>query len=80
MKLTAKKYKEMQICFLKEIAEPIRSRIDDQAFEFVTSHKVLGLLIQNNLKWNKHIDTIVTKASRRLHIISVLSREGGCRD
>ena len=50
MKLNAKKCKEMQICFLKEISEPIRLRIEDQALELVTSHKVLGLVIQNNLE------------------------------
>lgn len=74
MKLNAKRCKEMQICFLKEIAEPIRWRIDDHALELVTSHKVLGPVIQNNLNWNKLIDVIVTKASKRLHIIRVFSR------
>lgn len=49
MKLNAKKCKEMQIYFLKEIAEPIRWRIDDYALELVTSHMALGLVIQNNL-------------------------------
>ena len=64
----------MQICFLKKIVEPIQLRIDDQAHELVTSHKALGLVIQNNLKWNKHINAIVIKSSKRLHIIRVLSQ------
>ena len=33
-------------------------------------------MIQNNLKWNNHIESIVTKASKRLHILRVL-RHGG---
>ena len=69
MKLNAKKCKGMQICFLNEISEPIRLRI--------ASHKVLSLVIQNNLKWNKHIDTIVIKASKASSPkFRVLSRGG----
>ena len=48
----------------------------DQQLELVTSHKVLGLVIQNNLKWNNHIKSIVTKASKCLHILRVLRRGG----
>ena len=51
-------------------------KIDDQQLELVTSHKVLGLVIQNNLKWNNHIESIVTKGSKRLHILRVLRRGG----
>jgi len=51
-------------------------KIDDQQLELVTSHKVLGLVIQNNLEWNNHIESIVTKASKHLHILRVLRRGG----
>ena len=51
-------------------------KIDDQQLELVTSHEVFGLVIQNNLKWNNHIESIVTKASKRLHILRVLRRGG----
>ena len=63
MKLNAKKCKEMRICFLKDPIEFPHLKIDDQQLELVTSHKVLGLVIQSNLKWNNHIESIVTKAS-----------------
>ena len=33
-------------------------------------------MIQNNLKWNNHIESIVTKASKRLHILRELSQGG----
>lgn len=42
----------------------------------IHSHRVLGLVIQDNLKWNEHICMIVSKASMRLHIILVLRRGG----
>lgn len=76
MKLNAKKCKEMRICFLKEPTELPHLKIGDQQLEFVTSHKVLGLVIQNNLKWNNHIEATVTKASKCLHILRVLRRGG----
>ena len=40
------------------------------------SHKVLGLVIQSNLKWNEHITSVVSKASKRLCILRVLRRSG----
>ena len=49
MKLNAKKCKEMRICFLKDPIEFPYLKIDDHQLELVTSHKVLGLVIQNNL-------------------------------
>ena len=66
----------MRICFLKDPIEFPHLKIDDQQLELVTSHKVLGLVVQNNLKWNNHIESIITKASKRLHILRVLCRGG----
>jgi len=76
MKLNAKKCKEMRISFLKQNTALSTLKVDDQELELVTSHKVLGLIIQNNLKWNEHIDATVLKASKRLHILRVLRRGG----
>jgi hypothetical protein len=74
MKLNVKKCKELHICFLKDKPELLPLLIDEQALEIVQSHKVLGLIIQNNLKWNEHIDSVVSKASKRLYIIRTLRR------
>ena len=76
MKLSAKKCKEIRIRFLKDPIKFPHLKIDNQQLELVTSHKVLGLVIQNNLKWNNHIEYIVTKASKRLHILRVHRRRG----
>ena len=38
--------------------------------------KVLGITIQSNLKWDLHINEVVAKASKRLHILRVLKRGG----
>ena len=76
MKLNPKKCKELRVCFLRETPDLSPLLIDGHALEVVRSHKVLGLVIQNDLKWNDHIDSVVSKASKRLFIIRTL-RCGG---
>ena len=50
--------------------------IDTKALESDDIHKVLGVTIQSNLKWDLHINEVVAKASKRLHILRVLKRGG----
>ena len=65
------------MCFFKATPQlPPFLRIDGQVLETVGSHKVLGLVIQDDLKWNENTCMIVSKASKRLHIIRVLRRGG----
>ena len=75
MKLNAKKCKEVLICFFCNKPDLPNLCVGDQALECLSSHKVLGLIIQDDLRWNKHIAMIVTKTSKRLHIL--LFRRGG---
>ena len=63
MKLNAKKCKELRVCFFKATPQLPLLRIDGQVLETVRSHKVLGLVIQDNLKWNENTCMIVSKAS-----------------
>ena len=74
MKLNADKCKVMHICFLREQSDLPSLYIGNQVLETVSSHKVLGLILQNDLKWNEHIAISVNKASKRLHILRVLRR------
>ncbi|CAB4014879.1 RNA-directed DNA polymerase from mobile element jockey, partial [Paramuricea clavata] len=76
MKLNAKKCKELRVSFLKETPQLPSLTIDGYVVETVQSHKVLGLIIQNNLKWDEQIRSIVTKASKRLYGLRVLCRGG----
>ena len=76
MKLNPKKSKEMRISFKHDNLEFPPLSIDEQIIETVQSHKVLGLTIQSNLKWNEHINSVVSKASKRLYIIRALRRNG----
>ena len=72
MKLNAKKSKELRVCFFKEKPSLQPLQIDGSKLESVASYKVLGLAIQSNSKWNEHIDLIISKASKRLHILAVV--------
>ena len=76
MKLNPKKTKEMCISFQHDNLDLSPLLIGEQIIEAVQSHKILGLTIQSNLKWNEHINSIVTKASKRLYIIRILRRDG----
>ena len=76
MKLNAKQCKELRVCFFKVTPQLPTLRIDGQVLETVRSHKVLGLVIQDNLKWNENTCMIVSKAFKHLPIIRVLRRGG----
>ena len=41
----------------------------------VTSMKLLGVLIQHNLKWDQQIDSMVTKANTRKYFITILKSD-----
>jgi len=54
--------------------------VSDYVIERIYSFKLLGVVIEHNLKWNAHVDPICTKASTRLHYLKVLKRSSLSRD
>ena len=77
MVLNPKKCKEMTLLFRRVVDHlPSALAIDTKALESVDAHKVLGVTIQSNLKWDLHINEVVAKVSKRLHILRVLKRGG----
>ena len=73
-KLNETKCKELRIGFCKPRAmfDPII--VNGEMLEVVDSAKILGLTVSNNLKWNIHIDQIISKARKRLYFLSQLKR------
>ena len=70
------KCKEMRISFKQA---PSASTFDDlhingTTIEIVDSFQLLGLTIQNNLKWDKHVEKICKKTSKCLYFLSQLKR------
>ena len=60
MKLNIIKCKELCVSSLGETPQLMPLTIDGHPVETVRSHKVLGLTIQNNLKWDEHIHETVS--------------------
>ena len=50
--------------------------IEGKEVELVTSTKLLGLTIANDLTWNDHVTEITKKASKRLYFLTQLKRAG----
>ena len=76
VQLNADKCKELMISFAKEqrVFDPIT--IEGKEVELVTSTKLLGLTIANDLSWNDHVTEITKKASKRLYFLTQLKRAG----
>ena len=72
--LNEAKCKELQISFARCKPQFAPIVVNDNSIEVVTSVKLLGLNISNNLKWNCHISEIVKKASTRLYFLRQLKR------
>ena len=54
--------------------------MDDINVERVKSTCILGLTVQDNMKWNEHIHNIVKKASKRLYMLRLLKRSNASID
>ena len=76
MSLNATKTKHLPVNFTKDVEASQDLYIEGVYIEKQKVVKLLGVYIQSDLKWNTHVDSIVTKASQRLRIISILKRSG----
>jgi hypothetical protein len=64
--LSDEKCKEIRIDFKRIKSEFSPVLVNDKPLEVVRKVKLLGLTIQSDLKWNTHIDNIISKCSKRL--------------
>ena len=76
MKLNGNKCKEIIISFLHDEVNTLQLCIENIPLQLVTSFKVLGVTLNNKLKWQDNTVIMIKKASKRLHIICVLHRCG----
>lgn len=75
MNINCKKTKEM-ICGPLRKQPPPPLLISNQNVEQVTSFKLLGVTINNALKWDDHIAAVTSKAAKRLWFLKKLKRAG----
>ena len=64
----------MVIDFAREKHEFLPLTINNVGIERVKSARILGLSIQDDLKWNEHVNHIVKKAGKRLYMLRLLKR------
>jgi hypothetical protein len=75
MRLNSKKCKEMIINFL-QYRLPFQDALQvvGNEIERVSSYKLLGVYLNNDLSWNLHCDYFTKKANKRLYILRILRR------
>ena len=75
-RLHESKCKELRISFschsLSSSVDQIT--ISDKQIEVVSSAKLLGVLVSDNLRWNAHVETICKKAATHLYFLKQLNR------
>ena len=67
--LHPQKCKELRISFTRDDVSHEDVLIDQSTLNIVESVKILGVTIQNNLKWNLHIKDTIKKAPKRLYFL-----------
>jgi len=70
MNVNLKKTKEM-IMGVNQNSFPLLE-ISGSEIERVTTFKLLGVIIDCNLKWNKHLDYLCLKSASRIHFLKQL--------
>ena len=76
MRLNKKKCKDMVNNFLKyqpTVITPIQ--LNGIVIDRVSSYKLLGVIISNDLSWNEPCDSIHKKATKRLFVLRTLKRD-----
>ena len=76
MKLNPTKCKEMLVSFQKVLPDIPQITIGDGKFERVSSYKLLGVYVSNNLTWNEHVDDVTKKTTKRIYFMRLLKRAG----
>ena len=76
MKPKPEKCKVMRFSFLRNPPPKVPFTINGIRLEWVDSQVLLGIAIQANLKWDRQVQTMVSRAARRLYILSVLKKNG----
>ena len=76
MKLNPAKCKEMLMCLQRSLPDIPNILIEDKQLERVSTYKLLGVHISNDLTWNNHTDYLSKKAAKRIYFIRQPKRAG----
>ncbi|XP_078603982.1 uncharacterized protein LOC144877809 [Branchiostoma floridae x Branchiostoma japonicum] len=76
MTLNGCKSQLLQICFNKTVPVPPTLSLGGKPVPCVESAKGLGFIMDRHLTFNEQVNSMVTKASRRLHYVRLLTKQG----
>ena len=76
MMLNVGKCAVVQCSFSKRCPPVPTVRAEGQVVPFVSSLTLLGVTLTPTLKWDQHIDNLVSKANTRRYFLAVLRRVG----
>ncbi|MCH1414829.1 MAG: DUF1891 domain-containing protein [Glaciecola sp.] len=76
MRINPKKSKELVITNRSQTIRPHPLTVAGKPIEVVSHTKLLGVTLSDDLSWNAHVDSIVSKASKRLFFLKQLKRAG----
>ena len=76
MELNGKKCKEMLIDFRKKKTEIPLINIGDDKISRVKSYKLLGIWIDDDMRWKTNTEYIVKKGAKRLYLLKILKSYG----
>ena len=69
MKINEKKTKAMIFNFSKKFQFSSRLKLKGENIEFINETKLLGTIIQNDLKWNQNTRQLILKANARMELL-----------
>ncbi|KAI8494420.1 hypothetical protein Bbelb_276460 [Branchiostoma belcheri] len=74
MSANAKKTKDMVISCRRSPVVPPPLTLNGESVEGVTSFKLLGIVVSNDLKWGPHVEYMLAKVQPRMHYLRVARR------
>ncbi|KAI8507127.1 Troponin I, slow skeletal muscle [Branchiostoma belcheri] len=76
MTLNGKKSQLLQICFCRTVPVPPSLTLGGEPVPVVDAAKGLGFILDKDLSFNEQVHSMVTKASRRLYYLRLLTKQG----
>ena len=80
LNLNAKKCQALEINFSRASPHHADLKIGSDKLDYVDKAKILGLWLQNDLKWQTQVDVMLKKANKRLFMLRSLKRFGFDQD
>ena len=76
LKLNPTKCQAQQICFMRDPPPHPDLKLGQSVLAFVSTAKVLGVWLQNDLKWDTQVSYMNKNAAKRLVMLCSLNRSG----